>query len=248
MTRFASWAEFSEANGAELALIAKKIESIREKRQVFPPADCVFKFTITPLEATRVVILGQDPYPTSGHATGLAFSAPADADQPASLRNICRELCDDLLDSKILEPVAAAKHLFVRDLTPWTERGVLLLNTALTVFERSPGSHAEIWREFTARAIAAVIDSASSPPHFVLWGSKARDALQAIVGEPRGTLDGVTAVCEHFVGSKLACTSTFSSHPSPMSAHKGFFGSRPFSRASRAVNATSGVELDWRLV
>ncbi|AMJ61353.1 uracil-DNA glycosylase [Bosea sp. PAMC 26642] len=185
---------------------------------VAPAPDKVFAaLAATPFDAVRVVILGQDPYPTPGHANGLAFSYVGPTPLPRSLVNIRRELKDDL-------GLAAAA---TGDLTRWAVQGVLLLNTALTVREGAAkaGSHLALgWGRVTDAIIAAV---SGKRPHavFVLWGKPAQ-AKRALIEETR-----------HLVIA--------SAHPSPLSARRGFFGSRPFSMANEWLAARGEKPIDW---
>lgn len=188
-------------------------------RDVYPPRRQVFRaLQLTPLSAVRVVLLGQDPYPNPGQAHGLCFSVPTGVTPPASLRNIHRELHDDIGAG----PPASG------DLSAWARQGVLLLNTVLTVRSGQAGSHRRRgWERFTDAVVDAVA-SRTEPTVFLLWG---RDAQRkaARVNAGRHTL--LTAP-----------------HPSPLSAHRGFFGSRPFSRANEALKAAGRQEVDWSQV
>lgn len=179
-------------------------------------------YCLTPLEDVRAVILGQDPYPTPGHAHGLAFSVqPGVKPLPGSLRNLLRELREDL------GPNIAADPPVVGDLTGWAKQGVLLLNTALTVEARKAGAHMSWpWREMTREAILAI---GRERPRvvFLLWGLKAQRYAPMI------------DATRHLVIA--------SEHPSPLSAHRGFFGSRPFSRANAWLAAHGEREIDWQL-
>ena len=187
-------------------------------RGFFPPGRLVFNaLRLTPLQAVRVVILGQDPYHGRGQAMGLSFSVPAGVPTPPSLRNIFVELGTD-----IGLPTPATG-----DLTPWAERGVLLLNSVLTVAPGSPASHAgKGWEAFTDRVIAELSDRREGIV-FLLWGRYAQQK-GAIVDTAR-----------HHV---LAAA-----HPSPYSASNGFFGCRHFSRANALLAAAGRPEVDWRL-
>jgi uracil-DNA glycosylase len=164
----------------------------------------------------RVLIVGQDPYPTPGHAVGLSFSVgPQVRPLPASLVNIFREYSADLGHP---EPACG-------DLSPWTERGVLLLNRALTVEPRKPASHrGRGWEEVTDQAIRALV-ARGAPLVAILWGRDARSLAPLLADVPR----------------------VESAHPSPMSADRGFFGSRPFSRASRLLEQQGAPPIDWKL-
>ncbi len=170
-----------------------------------------------PMDDVRVLIVGQDPYPTPGHAVGLSFSvAPDVRPLPRSLQNIFRELVEDL---SVPAPSSG-------DLTPWTANGVMLLNRVLTVRLGEPGSHRGIgWEAITAAAITALVDRVDAPLVAILWG---RDAQSL---EP--DLPDVPIVA--------------SAHPSPMSADRGFFGSRPFSRANDLLDELGADPVDWRL-
>ena len=169
-----------------------------------------------PLDAVRVLIVGQDPYPSPGHAVGLSFSvAPHVRPVPKSLANIFRELESDLG----VPPPATG------DLTPWADQGVLLLNRVLTVSPGDSGSHrGRGWEQVTARAIEALVER-GGPLVAVLCGRDARSLVPHLGGIP--------------------CIE--SPHPSPLSAHAGFFGSRPFSRANDLLVRQGADPVDWRL-
>lgn len=170
-----------------------------------------------PLPAVRVLIVGQDPYPTPGHAVGLSFSvAPEVRPLPRSLQNIYKELQSDL---GIAPPTSG-------DLTRWTHNGVMLLNRVLTVQLGEPGSHrGRGWEEFTATAISGLVERIEDPLVAILWGKDAQ-ALEA-------HLPDVPVIA--------------SAHPSPMSADRGFFGSRPFSRANELLEELGAEPVDWTL-
>lgn len=192
-------------------------EELRAGRAFLPAPQNVLRAFQQPFEDVRVLIVGQDPYPTPGHPVGLAFSVAPDVwPLPRSLVNIFREYQDDL------------HHPPPRngDLTPWTRRGVLLLNRALTVRPGAPGSHrGRGWEEVTAQAIRALA-SRPAPLVAILWGRDAREAGALLgAGTPR----------------------VESAHPSPMSAAAGFFGSRPFSRANRLLENQGAPPVDWLL-
>lgn len=208
---------FAAGGQAERACAAADAE--RAAGHVVAPApERVFAaLALTPLDTVRVVILGQDPYPTPGHANGLAFSYAGPPPLPRSLVNIYRERADDL-------GLPAPPN---GDLTAWSRQGVLLLNTALTVREGASkaGSHLLLgWGAVTDAVIAAV---SRERPHvvFVLWGNPAQ-AKRPLIDESR-----------HLV---LA-----SAHPSPLSARRGFFGSRPFSRANAWLSEKGQRDIDW---
>lgn len=170
-----------------------------------------------PLDSVRVLIVGQDPYPTPGHAVGLSFSvAPDVRPLPRSLQNIYRELQDDL---GVPQPSSG-------DLSPWTDRGVMLLNRVLTVQLGEPGSHRRRgWERITGAAIDALVARDGEPLVAILWGKDAQSLEESLPDVP------IVA----------------SAHPSPMSADRGFFGSRPFSRANDLLDELGADQIDWSL-
>ena len=250
--RFDTWAEFLDYQRRQpyMREISEAVKLDRQRGPVYPASEDVFRFTETPLADVRVVILGQDPYHGRGQADGLAFSVREGVALPPSLRNILRELSDDIGLKKHANGTAKSVPYF-GNLTPWTRQGVLLLNTALTVREGEAGSHCDIWQPFTDEVIRAVCDSAKVAPHFILLGKKAKDASERVLGGWCGpALDtGVLSTRTYRKGSTAAATATYSAHPSPLSADKGFFGSRPFSRANLALtlNNPGCAPVDWRL-
>lgn len=181
-----------------------------------PHGDQILRAFSAPLDDVRVLIVGQDPYPTPGHAVGLAFSVDRRVSPvPRSLVNIYRELSDDL-------GVTPPPH---GDLSAWAERGVLLLNRSLTVRPGQPGSHrGRGWEQVTDTAISALVRR-GGPLVAILWG---RDAQSL-----RSSLGGVPVIT--------------SPHPSPLSAARGFFGSRPFSRANDLLVQQGAEPIDWSL-
>ena len=190
----------------------------RRRHQVFPPPDEVFAaLHRTPYAAVKVLILGQDPYHGAGQAHGLCFSVRRGVGIPPSLQNIYRELHDDLG----IEP----PHHGCLD--AWADQGVLLLNATLTVRAHQAASHQKKgWETFTDAVIRAV-DEKEERVVFLLWGASAR-RKRALVDTSR-----------HVVIE--------SAHPSPLSAHNGFFGSRPFSRANAALEEAGREPVDWRI-
>ena len=190
----------------------------RRRHRVVPPENEVFAaLHETPFASVRVVILGQDPYHGAGQAHGLCFSVRRGVAVPPSLRNIHAELRSDL-------GIDTPSH---GNLSAWARRGVLLLNTTLTVREGQAGSHqGRGWETFTDRVIEKV-NERNERTVFVLWGGHARKK-KALVTNPLHT------VIE-------------SAHPSPLSAHNGFLGSRPFSRANAALEETGLEPIDWGL-
>ena len=187
---------------------------------VYPPRDCRMRaFELTSLEHVRVVILGQDPYHGPGQAMGLCFAVPEGERVPPSLANIYKELEGDL---GIPRPALG-------DLSAWARQGVLLLNTSLTVEHGKAGSHAgRGWEAVTDAAVAAIAARAE-PSVFMLWGSHAQAKAERIPGLGEGT--------PHLV--------LRSAHPSPLSAYRGFLGSRPFSRANAFLEAHGRGTIDW---
>ncbi|MGN8245058.1 uracil-DNA glycosylase [Cellulomonas soli] len=185
-------------------------------RGYLPAGDAVLRAFQRPLAQVRVLIVGQDPYPTPGHPMGLSFSVQGDVRPvPRSLANIFRELVDDL---GVPAPTSG-------DLTPWADQGVMLLNRVLTVRPGEPASHRRRgWEAVTDRAIEALVDR-GGPLVAVLWGRDAQSLAPALRGVP------VVA----------------SVHPSPLSASRGFFGSRPFSEVNRLLAEQGAPPVDWTL-
>lgn len=185
-------------------------------RDYLPAGTNVLRAFTLPFDAVRVLIVGQDPYPTPGHPVGLSFSvAPTVRPLPRSLLNIFREYGTDL---DLPAPATG-------DLSPWSEHGVMLLNRVLTVQPGRPGSHrGKGWEQITETAVRALA-ARGGPLVAVLWGRDAQ-TLRPLLGE-------IPVVA--------------SAHPSPMSADRGFFGSRPFSRANQLLVEQGGNPVDWRL-
>lgn len=185
---------------------------------VFPPADDIFNaFALTPLSKVKVVILGQDPYHGDGQAHGLCFSVKPDVEIPPSLENIYKELQDDC-------------GCYIPNngyLTKWAEQGVLLLNTVLTVRAHQANSHRGIgWEEFTDAAIR-ILNEQDRPIVFILWGRPAQ-MKRAMLNNPK-----------HLILE--------APHPSPLSAYRGFFGSRPFSRTNKFLQQNGIEPIDWQI-
>jgi uracil-DNA glycosylase len=190
----------------------------RERYKVFPPAGEVFAaLELTPYPEVRVMILGQDPYPTEGDAHGLCFSVKPGVKPPKSLANIFKELHDDV----------GFRVPNNGNLVPWARQGVLLLNAVLTVRESAPNSHANKgWETFTDAVIRAVSDK-TDPVVFVLWGKYAQKKESLINAERHVVIKGV--------------------HPSPLSAKMGFFGSKPFSKINAALTSRGKPAIEWQL-
>ena len=247
--RFDTWAEFLDYQRRQpyMREISEAVQHDRLLGAVYPRPEDVFRFTETPLADVKVVILGQDPYHGRGQADGLAFSVREGVTLPPSLRNILRELADDVGVKKHANGTAKSVPYF-GNLIPWTRQGVLLLNTALTVREGEAGSHCDIWQPFTDEVIRAVVYSAAARnfrPHFVLWGRKARAAVVRSLRHELCIADNGPEWLYYTSG----ISATYSAHPSPKSANLGFFGSRPFSRANLALtlNNPGCAPVDWRL-
>ncbi|OYX58439.1 MAG: uracil-DNA glycosylase [Micrococcales bacterium 32-70-13] len=198
------------------ALLAELRAEAAAGSPFLPDEHRVLRAFTAPLAAVRVVIVGQDPYPTPGHPIGLSFAVDAAVRPlPRSLATIYRELHDDL-------GIVPAEH---GDLGAWSDQGVLLLNRVLTVAPGRPGSHrGRGWEEVTACALAALA-ARGGPLVAVLWGRDAAGAAPLLGAVP------IVA----------------SAHPSPLSAHRGFLGSRPFSRVNRLLVEQGGAPIDWRL-
>lgn len=190
-------------------------------KQIYPPRGCRLRaLELTPLDAVKVVILGQDPYHGAGQAHGLCFSVPEGVKTPPSLVNIYKELASDL---GLPRPAHG-------NLENWARQGVLLLNNALTVEDGRAGSHQKLgWEAITDAAVAAVA-AREVPSVFLLWGSHARNKAARVPG-----LMG---------GRHLVLTAP---HPSPLSAHAGFFGCRHFSKANAFLEQHGRGAIDWSL-
>lgn len=180
-----------------------------------PAGTDVLRAFTYPMDKVKVLIVGQDPYPTPGHAMGLSFSVKPGVAPPKSLVNIFTELVNDL---GVPRPTSG-------DLTPWAEQGVMLLNRVLSVRPGQSASHRHRgWEEVTERAIDALVER-DQPLVAILWGADARRLKPRLGNTP----------CVESV------------HPSPLSAYRGFFGSRPFSTANRLLEQMGTTGVDWRL-
>ena len=213
----------SEDWAAALAPVEEQIHAmgafLREEHtagyRTFPPAADIFNAFRRPMSRVKVLIIGQDPYPTPGHPMGLSFSVAPGVRPPRSLENIFRELVSDL---GVPRPTSG-------DLTPWCEQGVMLLNRVLTVRPGAPASHKGWgWEKVTQCAIEALVQR-GGPLVAILWGRPAQ-SLTPMLGQ--------TPIIA-------------SPHPSPLSASRGFFGSRPFSRANTILTEMGASPVDWRL-
>jgi len=197
-----------------------KTEEAAGKR-IYPPRGArLAALELTPLDQVKVVILGQDPYHGPGQAHGLSFSVPRGVRMPPSLVNICKEIESDL---GIARPDPG-------NLEKWARQGVLLLNNSLTVEEGRAGSHQKLgWEAITDAAVAAVA-AREEPCVFMLWGSHARRKAERVPGLMHGRHLVLTAP-----------------HPSPLSAHSGFFGCRHFSKANAFLESRGRGAIDWSL-
>ncbi|KEP74713.1 uracil-DNA glycosylase [Microbacterium sp. SUBG005] len=210
----ASWVEPLAPVADDIAALGERLRA--EQAPYLPAGDLVLRAFRTPLAAVRVLIVGQDPYPTPGHPIGLSFAVdPHVRPLPRSLANIYRELHDDL-------GIAPAPH---GDLSAWSAQGVMLLNRVLTVAPGQPASHRGWgWERVTEHAIRVLV-ARERPLVAVLWG---RDAMN--------------------LAPLLGSTATVSSpHPSPLSASRGFFGSRPFSKVNALLEQQGAAAVDWRI-
>ena len=213
----ADWAEALAPVEQNLAELGRFLNEERASgHRVLPAGDRILAAFQRPLADVRVLIVGQDPYPTSGHPIGLSFATAPDVRPiPRSLQNMYAELNDDL-------GIPPAPH---GDLTAWADHGVMLLNRVLTVRAGTPASHrGKGWETVTECAIRALV-ARGGPLVAILWGNDARQLGPMLGDVPR----------------------IESPHPSPLSASRGFFGSRPFSRANAALEAQGAQPIDWRL-
>lgn len=198
--------------------LEKFLQREYEQHTVYPDKEQLFEaFKLTPFAAVKAVIIGQDPYHQPGQAHGLSFSVNRGVTIPPSLRNMFRELQDDL-------GVDVPRH---GDLRGWAEQGVLLLNAVLTVRANEPMSHRDCqWERFTD-AVVRRLNERPEPIVFVLWGRAAQSKHRLIDSDRHPVISGA--------------------HPSPLAAHRGFFGSRPFSRINDRLAALGQAPIDWRL-
>lgn len=185
---------------------------------IYPPMEDIFNaLQTTSYQDTKVVILGQDPYHKKGQAHGMAFSVQKGVPVPPSLQNIYKELQDDLG-----LPIPQTGYLM-----PWAHQGVLLLNTTLTVRERSPMSHKDIGWEIFTDAILSLLNQKDEALVYILWGAHAR-SKKRLLNNPK-----------HLILE--------APHPSPLSAYRGFFGSRPFSKTNKFLEENNLRPIDWSL-
>ena len=201
-----------------ICVLLDKIAALRRNETIYPPQDQILRaLALPPITRVKPVILGQDPYHGAGQAHGLAFSVPEGAKTPPSLRNIFKEIAADVYDS---DPPT-----FSTDLTHWAKQGVLLLNSTLTVEEGNAGSHQHLsWQTLTDQ-IVQILCSRRRHLVFLLWGNHAQEKA-AFIDTDRHLL--LTAA-----------------HPSPLSAHRGFFGCRHFSRTNDYLATHGKTPIDW---
>jgi len=196
--------------------LGTRLSEARSLEEVLPAPRMIFRALDLPPDKVRVIIVGQDPYPTPGHATGLAFSVPQGVwPLPATLKNILAELADD-------EGLAPARH---GDLSSWHKQGVLLLNRHLTTIAHRPGGHQHLgWAPITDAIVSALV-SADTRRVAILWGKHAQSLTERVAALP----------------------TLVSAHPSPLSAWRGFFGSKPFSRTNQYLVRMGHAPVDWSL-
>ena len=203
---------------ADFKIFLNSINQKYDSSIVFPPKDYIFNaLKLTSYKNTKVVIVGQDPYHGDGEAHGLSFSVQKGVKIPPSLKNIYKELYDDL---GILPHDNG-------DLTKWAEEGVLLLNAVLTVEKDKPASHRNIGWEFLTDRVIKSLNEKDEPVVFILWGNFAKEKMKFITDRRH-----------------LVITST---HPSPFSAKNGFFGSKPFSKTNNFLIKNKIKPIDWKL-
>lgn len=213
-----SWKPFIESEFQKSYMQEIKsflINCSQNNEVIYPHPKDIFKsLELTSFQSVKVVILGQDPYHGPNQAHGLAFSVKKNVPIPPSLKNIFKEISEDLHSNKRLSG----------DLTNWAKQGVLLLNTCLTVFPGRPGSHANLgWQKFTDSIIDAV--DTKNNVVFLLWGSYAQKKKDLLLNKNNLVLEAP--------------------HPSPLSAHRGFFGCKHFSKANEFLRKNKIEEIDW---
>ncbi len=214
-----SWAKvLAPETDATLAALERFVAEERRHHAIYPPDDKIFAaFEFTPYDSVKVVLLGQDPYHGPGQATGLCLSVAPGVRPPPSLANMLKELHTDI----------GCKIPDHGSLESWARQGVLLSNVVLTVREGEAGSHhGKGWESFTDAVIRA-LDARMEPVVFALWGNHAKKKAALVTAPQHRIVTGV--------------------HPSPLSAHAGFFGSKPYSRINEALREVGHAPIDWRL-
>ncbi|WP_156943630.1 uracil-DNA glycosylase [Alkaliphilus transvaalensis] len=214
------WKELLKENfkGDHYMKLKAKLDEECSTYKVYPRKEDIFNaLALTSYDDTKVVILGQDPYHGEGQAHGLSFSVKPGVKIPPSLKNIFKELNHDL-------GYIIPEHGY---LAKWAEEGVLLLNTILTVREGQPNSHKKIGWEVFTDSIITLLNNREKPVVFILWGKNAHDKEALITSN------------HHYIIK--------SPHPSPLSANRGFFGSRPFSKVNEILRSLGVGEINWRI-
>lgn len=218
--KYTSWRAFVEAEAEQpyFRRLINRVDAERRLKDIYPAREDMFScFAACPLDQVKVVIIGQDPYHGPGQAHGMSFSVRPRVKVPPSLQNIFKELQDDY----------GYDIPNTGFLEPWARQGVLLMNTSWSVERGKPGSHAGLgWMEFSEHVLQLLNDY-SQPLVFILWGAHAQK-VGAVITNPQHC--------------KIA-----SAHPSPFSAHRGFFGSKPFSRTNAFLREQGRGEINWKL-
>ena len=218
MTLCENWQKLLKQEAAKPYMqdLKRQLLADYNSKTVYPPHNDIMKaLEVTPLEQVKVVILGQDPYHGPGQAHGLSFSVLNGNKMPPSLMNIFKELSDDL---QVQRPINT-------DLTPWAKQGVLLLNTTLTVLAGAPMSHANLGWEILTDEILQYVNSQLENVVFILWGAHAQKKIRFIDAS------------KHLIIK--------STHPSPLSAHRGFLGSKPFSQTNNYLESKGKAPIKW---
>jgi uracil-DNA glycosylase len=212
-----NWTDLEFFNGGDKIVADKLAECINAGVPIMPPVHQIMRaFDLLPFDDVKVVILGQDPYPTAGHANGLAFSVNACVEPiPKSLKNIYTELESDLGIKRTCG-----------SLRDWADQGVLLINNTLTVEEGKAGSHQGWGWEALTDEVVRMLNQKRNNLVFVLWGKKAQEMAPMIHNLRHLTIEAP--------------------HPSPLSAYRGFFGSKPFSRTNDYLRKTGQAEISWK--
>ena len=196
--------------------LTKELEIYQNEIKIFPPTNLIFNtFNFTNFKDTKIVLLGQDPYINDGEAMGLCFSIPENIKKPPSLNNIFKEIASDMR-------IDTSQRN--GDLTQWARQGILLLNSSLTVRQYKSNSHKKVWQKYTDSVIRYISDYLENVI-FILWGNDARLKKNIIDGEKHFIIEGV--------------------HPSPLSANKGFFGCRHFSKCNEILTKLGKKAIEW---
>lgn len=221
--QYETWREFfiNEIEKEYFKEMDSAISTDIENSCVYPPLENIFAAFSLPVDMIKVVILGQDPYHGEGEAMGLSFSVRNGIKCPPSLRNIKKELVDDYGPEYETENT---------DLSSWVDEGVFLLNTLLTVVKDTPLSHSKTgWDVFTKNAVKFIVDNTKEPLVAILWGGHAQNFEKLFSANPNIYI-------------------IKSAHPSPLSSYRGFFGSKPFSKANEYLAFNGITPIDWRIL